>query len=346
MSNLFARFFPTPEFLSMKAVGLSITDTAIRFVEFDSGENRKEVVQKGEIEIPKGIVDKGVIVDSGKLSDLLKEVRDIVGTQFVAASIPDEKAYVYKTEVPASDDASAIRSAVEASIEQNAPLRLDQVTFDFDIIKRHSTDTKKDHVDVAVSVVPTKVINIYIAALEDAGFVPTSFDLESRSIAHSVVKHGDKTVSIVVHIDDTKTALFVVSDKIVHFSSSVDLTLPKKQATETGDAVAPDVSQSVQVIGTELKKVYDFWNNQTVAEKAKDRDVKKVIVCGERAADPEVIKQIESVSPVQVEQANVWINAFSFDEYIPDIPLSESLGFAPAVGLALVASEDNTKKHV
>lgn len=333
MNSLFSKFFPTPAFLSMKAVGLSISDRAIRFVEFDSGENRKEVVQKGEVELPQGIIEKGVILDVAKLSEVLATVRSSVGTPFVAASIPDEKAYVYTTDLPKTDDANAMQSAVEASIEQNAPLKLEQVTFGFDVIEHSGENTKTNHVDAVVSVVPTKVIDMYIAALEGAGFTPTSFEIESRAIAHAVIDPDDHETSIVVHVDDTKTALYVVQEKVVNFSSSLEIDLPKES----------ELSQNIEMIGAELKKVYDYWNAQVAADKEKGKEVKKIIICGERAANDALVKEFERVSPVQVEQANVWTNAFSFDEYIPDIPLSESLGFAPAVGLALMASGSNNK---
>lgn len=343
MVKLFSRFFPTPDFLSMKAVGLAITDTAIRFVEFDASSHRREVVQRGHVPLEKGVVERGLVNDPAKLAQALKKVQGLTGSSFVAAAIPDEKAYVYKVRVPISKDRKAIQNSVEATIEENAPLRLEQVTFDFDIVRTHKAVSagEKEHLDIVVSVVPMNVVEMYISAFESAGFLPVSFELESHAVAKAVVAREEKETLIIIHIDDAKTALYIVSDGLVQFSSSVEHESDRSILIARSGSKLTDEMHSIQ---QELKKIYSYWNNQVLAEatskKKEQKQIMKVIVSGEKAADDQVIDQIERISPVQVQRANVWTNAFSFEEYIPDIPLKDSLGFATAVGLALSASQD------
>ena len=50
---------------------------------------------------------------------------------------------------------------------------------------------------------------------------------------------------------------------------------------------------------------------------------------------PDGILLKPSVS-IPVEIANVWVNAFDFEEIIPDMPRQDSLRFAAAVGLTLL----------
>lgn len=319
--KLFKRFFPTPDFLTLRSVGMSISDTHIKFVEFDSG-NKKKLVQKTSKKIPKGVVERGFIADPRKLTEALKEVRDMVHTPFVAVSVPDQKAYVYKTKVPASDNYKQLSTSVESTIEQNAPLSLDKVIFSFNVAKK-----EKNHFDVVVSVVPKIVIETYINVLQSAGFKPTTFELESNAVAKAVIPRNNHTAMIIMNVDDVKTAFYVISNNVVNFSLSTE---------------HEDGGPNINVLRSDIKKIHNYWERDSKDSEERD-PIRKTIVCGEKANDENLIKQIEEVSPVQVERANVWVNAFSFDDYIPSITLEESLGFAVSVGLALSVSEDKVK---
>jgi len=89
----------------------------------------------------------------------------------------------------------------------------------------------------------------------------------------------------------------------------------------------------------EIKKVYTYWITGGAGLGIKNnihpRKIEKMIICGRGANDQDVIEYVSASLPISSSVANVWVNVFSFDKYIPEIPFSESLSYVATVGLAL-----------
>ena len=70
-SSSFFKFFPPPRFLEMPAVGLDISDEAIRFAGLKRGHGGFVLGTYGEESIQPGIVVQGEIRKPEELSDIL-----------------------------------------------------------------------------------------------------------------------------------------------------------------------------------------------------------------------------------------------------------------------------------
>ena len=68
-------------------------------------------------------------------------------------------------------------------------------------------------------------------------------------------------------------------------------------------------------------------------------DIKEIILCGGDANLAGLTEYLTLTLKIPVKLANVWLNVFSFEEYVPEIEFNKSLKFATAVGLALKGKE-------
>jgi len=191
---------------------------------------------------------------------------------------------------------------------------------------------------VVVTAFSRSVVDGYTAVLESAGLMPIAYDIEASAIARSVVDAADERTYIVVNLKHSKAGLYIVHSGVAHFTSTIELPTRaasgKQNNSDAGAAV--DTASRSTALTREIKKLVSYWNSQA---KGKEAPVAKVILCGEKALEPSIAKDIVAETGLDAEEANVWRNAFSFDEYIPDVPKERSLSYAAAVGLALPSFE-------
>lgn len=339
----------------MTPVGFSISDTAIRFVDLRSSGGGSKLHAYAEKKIPAGLISGGYIHNIEELTKLVKEFKDENGLRFVRASLPEEKAYLFKTEIPITQDKD-LRDSVEFKIEENVPLSLSNAVFDFIVLKRHTGTNEKEegHVDVIVSVLPVKVVSAYIEVLETAGIVPVSFQVESQAIARAVIKKGDRDTYLVVNLGEDKTGLYVVSDEVVQFASTFSLS--KESARRTLESTtsfalkAPKEKDAscdefwMKQVADEIQKLFSYWHTHEDRQGELGKKISKVLIVGDHTDVSSCTGLVSASVDVPVVIANVWENAFSVDEFVPDIPRmpieknknqDSSLKFAAAIGLAL-----------
>jgi len=333
-------FFPVPKYLRMQAIGVSISDDAVRYVELDDEGKGVYLKSFGKESIPIDTIEGGNISKPEALLDALMKIQKRTGARYAIISLPEEKAYLFKTEIPVSSE-DDVRQNIEFKIEENVPISADDAVFDFSFIPT-SKPSSDGVVPVAVSLVPKDVVESYVAIFESAGMRPVAFHVESHAVAMSVVPKDDMRTYLVVTIDKTKSCLSVVSDGVVRYASTVSIgSIDLVSKGLGGFKTSKDESRSFLAndFKSEIKKVYTYWSSQgdnsAPLKHAKARNIEKVLVCGDGVFEAGVLEQIASGVPTSVEVANVWTNAFSFGDYIPEIVAKDSIEYAGAVGLAL-----------
>ncbi len=347
----FFDFFPPPQFLTMPHVGLSISDSAVRFVELKKVAGGATVLHRfAEKSLAPGVVKGGYVHNTEELVKTLRDLRKEYRLEFIKMTLPEEKAYLFKTDIPkvASHE---IRNTLEFKIEENVPLSATQVVFDYHALPTRSD--KKNAIEVIVSVLPLKVVLVYIDVLKSAGLTALSFEVESQAIADAVVEAGDKRTYLILYTEKSRVGLYVVSNNLVQFTSNINLDedlaagsvmsfsydatrpsfLSKKMKKDAGSDV-----QSYDLYIKEIHKIYDYWSTYTEGQFQKEQKIQKIILCGEIIAELGNLKDtLAATFAVPVENAHVWTNAFSLDQYVPEISSEASLAFAAPISLALRA---------
>jgi Tfp pilus assembly PilM family ATPase len=313
MSKNFFDFFPPLKFLEMPSVGFSISDTSLRFVELRDHEGTFVLGDYSQRVIPIGAIDAGYINKPEQVIEALGDLKKKYDLKFIKATLPEEKAFVFRTQIP-TIVREEMRNAVEFTIEENVPMSVSDVEFDFTIVP--CAEVSSEHTDVAVCVVPKKVIEAYMAIFNEVGLTVTAFELESQAIARSVVDTEDKASYLILNLEKNKTGFYIATAGAVHFTSTMSIN-------------ADDLPELTE----EISKIY--WHAHGEKKEKGGTKIVKIILCGEGATKNGVKEFIFNKLGIEVEVANVWKNVFVLDKYVPDISLNDSLGFAAAIGLAL-----------
>jgi len=210
------RYLRIPRFLEMPAIGIDISDRAVRFVELLKEGQNFMPHHFGERKLAPGIVVSGSIIKKDELVKVLASISREEKYKFVKASLPESKLYVFNILIPEIPEAQ-ISDAVLFRIEDNAPISAAEAIFDYTIIGRN----EKGEIDLSVTAVQESVVREYIDLYNKAGLMPRSFELESVAIARALIKPYDAGTYLIVHIGINKTVFSIVRAGVVRFTSTL-----------------------------------------------------------------------------------------------------------------------------
>ncbi|MBU1179040.1 pilus assembly protein PilM [Patescibacteria group bacterium] len=352
--NFLFRFFPVPRYLKMPAVGIDISDRSIKYVEMEKVGGFLRLKKFGDKKVEKRAVEKGEVKQKEILIETLRLIEKETNNKFVIASLPEEKAFLKIVRLPLMSR-SQIRKSLELQLEEIVPFSPADIVYDFEIVKNPS---KKDSLEIALSAFPREIIEDYVEIFEKAGFIPVVFELETQSLFRAVVEPDCKDAVMVIDFGKTRTSFLVGEESVVKFGSTVsvageniDNALAKKlnlsifeaeelkkkkilRKTEEGgdfEVILPVVS----VIKDEIAEVSNYWQTYAEEQGFKNKEIKKIILCGGDANMPGLTDYLSYGSSRPVEAANPWVNIFSFENYVPEMEHRESFMYATAIGLAL-----------
>jgi Tfp pilus assembly PilM family ATPase len=304
--NFFDNFFPPPDFLNIPYAGISISDNVVRCLQFSK--------KGGSVFVSK--YKEAFIAGKDEAVAVLREMKKNFDFDYAKVSLPEEKAYLFTTKIPPVKN-EEVRGAVEFKMEENVPVSADELIFDYAVVEPQS---HADHLNVVVSALPIAVLDKYVETFQTAGIPLLSLEIESQAIARAVIKTGDKSTRLIVHFGKEKVGLYVSSGRVVHFTSTVS-------TKETPSEAMPFLAQ-------EIKKLYTYWHTLKENAGAENKKIIQIVVCGD-ISDEQILPYLSSHLKTQTIFGNVWTNAFDVNRVVPQIPFSDSLKYAAAVGLAL-----------
>jgi type IV pilus assembly protein PilM len=358
ISPTFFKYFPAPKYIGMPHVGFDITSTSIRYIELVKSPKGLKLGKFGTVDLPKPVIFDEKLSSNQDLILSLKKIQRNNKFDFVEVSIPEEKAYLFTTEIP-SGDAETVRNYLEFHLEENVPLALADAVFDYHIIKKNN---KKGTDFASVSVVPRAVIEDYIQLFESCGMTPVSFLIENQAITKAIIESSDTSTYLVVNIGRTKTVLSIVSEQAVQFTSTVNIggedfalavakenSISKEEAekmikekgfvrTKNNNDFFLSLINVASALRDEIQRVYMYWLSH-IDKNGKDPNTPfKVLLTGRDASIIGFREYMALSLKVSVDLANVWVNVLSFDDEIPPIEHLDSLNYATSIGLALPKS--------
>ncbi len=349
------RHIPPPTFLEMPSMGVDISDTSLKYIQFGRQvKNRRPLLAWGEIDIPSGVLERGQVADVKRLGAVLTECKAKTGVTFIRVSLPEERAYLFETEVKRATPMKEIRNLLEFRLEENVPIPARDAFFDYDILPGDPTDKMWR---VAVAAYPRETILNYYDACVAAGFVPLSFEVESQAMLRSVLPTNTSGAHMLVDFGKTRTGVGIVMDDVLMYTSTIDFG--GGQLSEILRKILGDVSEqeittikntqglikgvhdtrsydalisTISVIKDELAARLMYWHNQDY--KPSERRIQSIILCGGSSNLKGLPEYFTETLGIPTVRGDVWQNAFSTNDYIPPIDLRHSYGYATAIGLA------------
>lgn len=352
------KIIPPPSYIQLPSAGVDVSDTSLKYVQFkpDNRSGTKlELLYWGDIDIAEGALKRGEIHDGKKLSESLREMKERTQVDNVRVSLPEERAYLFETEIKKGTSFKEIRGLLEFRLEENVPLSPRDAFFDYDIIE---DDTSANALRVSVTAYAKDTIMGYYNACRDAGVVPISFEVEAQAIARSTIPLHDPHTHIIVDFGKTRTGIGIVHKGVLMYTSTIDIggaelsaalrrQLGNKEESElteikntkgliqgiNGAEVYEALIPTMSAIADEIKTRIQYWNSQGASPD--DRTIDSIILCGGSVNMKGLPGYLTDVLNVKAQRADVWQNAFSIQENVPPIGKRYSYGYATAVGLAL-----------
>ncbi len=336
----------------MPSVGIDISALVMRFIEiyFDKTHFKVGTYAEEALTTP-FLSNEG---DHEEVKKILRKWKKEYKLEYIEASIPEEKAYLFKMKVELSTD-EKIRSAIEFSLEENVPISGEESIFDYHIMGDADSEGQ---VNIIVTVLPRVVVENYIALFRDCGLTPISFLIEAQAIFKALIKKDDLNTYLIVNVNQKRTGLFVVSRGTVQFTSTLPIgsndftaALMKQFSISASEAeelkktkgftrnkeneeVLSALISTASVFREEIEKVYVYWQSRKEKEVGDDQ-IDKILLCGKDSLILGFKEYLSQNVKVPAEIGNVWSNVSTFDEYVPPIPAEDALNFASAIGLSL-----------
>ena len=290
-------------------IGLDISDFKIRFFQFHRiGSTKTKINSFSEIAVPKGMITSGEIMDQTKVSELLKQLFDKPqygkpDSNYVHLSLPEKKIFLKTFTVPSVPD-NELAGAVKWGIEQNVPVVMDEVYFDWQLLsgknkknkkKKEKKDSEKNNENhdqqlrIFTSVAPKNLVDSYSALLKKINLVPISMENESIAIARCLIDQSANITYPLILLDlgKSRTNLMIYQNNALQYTSTIEVS---------GNEMTEIISKTMK-LSTED------------AEKAK-------IICGldKRKARGNVYKVLEPI--VQRLIMHIRENVDYYDSYI------------------------------
>jgi Tfp pilus assembly PilM family ATPase len=311
----FFKIFPPPKFILMPHAGLDISDDGARFIVYSGVGSNRRIQAFDAIEFPEGLFADGDAQNDQEFIKLIAGFAKKNGIHDVKVSVPEEKAYLFQTDVLTTVERD-VEQNIEFKLEENVPLAAQDAVFYFDLLPKSVTGGS---VRASVSVVPRTYIERYTKLLVAAGLEPVSFETVPKAIARAVVHETSDTTRLIIHFMKRKTGIYITSGNVIHFTftapwgtTSTEHGLPKEELRK------------------EIARIRSYWlshgNGKPISEAM-------LVGKGVDVLEP-TLQDIGGDMPLSLVIPNIWENALDLDAALPPIPKSDSLEYAVAAGLA------------
>lgn len=350
------RIFPPPRFVTLPSVGIDISDTTLKYIQFKRKHSRDTTMELecwGDMDIPAGVLERGNVHKLRELTKVLEEVKKATTADYIRVSLPEERAYLFEVTLDNDVSYKEIRGLLEFKLEENVPLSPSEVYFDYDIVS-----VTQKHIRVVVAVYAKETINNYYDACCEAGLIPLSFEIEAQAIARAAIRTGLTGTYMVIDFGKTRMGVGIVHEGILMYTSTIDIggnMMSQKMRERLGDTAESeltkikntkgiihsadneDVYEALKgVIATmteEIETRVHYWDTRDDDHEA--RQIEKIVLCGGSANLAGLPEYLSQTFAIPAERARVWQNAFSLSDFVPPITRRYSYGYATAIGLAL-----------
>jgi type IV pilus assembly protein PilM len=237
--------------------GLDISDLYLRLVQLKDVAGKNLTLQTfNELPVPPGIVKEGEILDTPKLSQLIKKLIEQapggITCKEVIIDLPEPKTFIkmvtfnwpedeYEVEEESkknqnkgekrdklSNKKRILYKILANELAEDVPLSLEEAGIDYQFIKGNLEGAKPgEELKLIVAVAPKKIIDDYTQVLEESGLIPVALEIEGMSIARALIKHDSskvETLKIIIDLGATRTGLIIYYNDLVRYSLSIPVS--------------------------------------------------------------------------------------------------------------------------
>lgn len=334
----------------MPAVGIDISDYAIKYIALSKNKENITLEAYGKIDLPFEVIERGEIKDPETVVKLLSKIKTEHGFEFVHLALPEEHAYLFQIQVPKGSP-EEIEQMLEFHLKDNVPIGAEEAVFDYNVLNESETEYTLN-----VSVYPQSIATQYVEVLEASGFKTLSIEIEGQATARALVFEKHSMPTLIVDIGRNSANLAITKNGEVTFTATLEMggdyitraiarelnisfQEAEKLKREKGFRDLPETRMVFDCLlplmnkfAESIQKHVMYWHMHMTT---KDGEVGRILLVGGNANVVGLSEYLEAVLEVPVEVGDVWSNIFSYEEYIPPMRSSSSLEYTTAVGVAL-----------
>lgn len=340
--------------------GLDIGRSTVKAIQIETSMNgQPRVLGYGCIASDPKAIKNGLIVDPETVTKVIYELitNNMVGsvsTRRVVLSLPNEHCFSRILSLPKMDTKD-IRAAVINEVGDSIPVALEELYYDYRIMRKLKDDT----LEILLVAAPKKIVESYLVVTDALGLevavIETNITAVTRVVAHS--EPVEDVVTLIIDFGSTAADLSIIDGKTARITGSADcgsdritdliteklgvsprqaytiknrygLEVSKKQK-EISDAIDSELQKLI----SEVKKVQRYY-----AEHSPEGEIGQIIILGGGATLPGLSTYITDHIRVPTRLCNPWQN-INFGKLQPPSQ-SETAIYSTCIGLALFSEAD------
>lgn len=346
--------------LDRSSIGLDLSDLSVKCIQLEKRRKKYFVRSFASAPMPENSIINGEIENPEAVMGAIKQVVQktkpkSLSTKEVICSIPETKAFLRIIDTVRMTD-KEMKEAIPWELEENIPLTIDQVYYDYQPlpIKIHSKD--EDRRDVLIVAVAKKVIDSFLHVVEGAGLEVVGMEIESIAQARCLLSDTlpEDHCALIVDIGDRRTSLFFSVGNAIVFTSSIPLSsqmltdafashfnITKKEAEKVklqhgiGSCIKKDpyflaTEPTLENLFLQIRHSMDF----VMQSLGYTKTINEILLCGGGANTKGLPLYLSRKTGIQVSVGNPWLNLDSV-ENLPSELKKSSIEYSTAIGLAL-----------
>lgn len=330
LTRFIKRYIPVPKSISFEHAGIDIGADHIRFMRFKREGSDIHVVDHGTEKLLSPVDSTKPLSGQQDIVSILKKIQKEYKVKYVETSLPEEKIYLYMTEIE-DGDSTSIRNQIESKLEENVPIQVDDAIFDYTKVTSIANTNKALY---SVTVADKKDIEDYITLFELANMEIVSFLIQNQALTKALVRKDDADSYCIVGVEKHSVVVSVVSFGIVIYTSTINRSVFR----EEGDDLVLETPELLSDVVSDIKKIMTFW--LSYVEKNKKYNFQKIKSILLTSTHNDILRsdfanKISSQLQIPTSLPDVWLNIMDTTVHVPPITKDESYQYAVAIGLAI-----------
>jgi type IV pilus assembly protein PilM len=336
-----------------KSIGLDIGLTKIKAVSLSYQNNKFSLAGYSITPTPpKGMLSEAPNDEQEMANAIKKAVGGLkVNTKNVNVALSDNQAYTRVIEMPVLSD-KELSLAIHWEAERYIPVALSTITLVWNVLKRPTTTTANEKMQVLMVGAPTNLIAKYQKILEMADLNLYSIETEALAIVRALVT-PNFPLTMIVSIGAVNTSLAIIRNGILVMTYSIptggnaisrsieaDFGLTPSQSEEykktygvskigAGQKIGKSTEPILSSIMLEIKKALAFYSQKYKDDSA----IQQILLSGGTAKLPGIDLFFAENLGIETVVANSW-RILGNNPPPPEI-LNSSSDFTIALGLAM-----------
>lgn len=329
--------------------GLDIGANHIRLVELSGGGTKYTLKTFGETQVPSGITQSDSKLDQQKLAKIIQDLKRSVGitTKNVVSAIPGTSTFNAIVNLPPMSQ-SELEKAIKYQAEQNIPLKIEEVKYDWQIIKQ---DPQSKEISVMIIAATKSKVNSLLELFQMAELDVLALETSTVAMARSLAI-PNTPLAMILDIGSSTTEIAILDNGILNqtrsfplagfgmtraISQNLGLDMNQAEQFKQRFGLSQDKleGQVYKVTEPILRNILDeavrsakFYQEQS------GNKIGRVILTGGSSRLPLIAEYIKSYMGVEVSFGNPWSN-ISYKSSDNDKLNQMAPEFATAVGLAM-----------